>query len=109
MAPEGMIVLDDYHLGSIVFRSHSGFINRCIRKVGPVLRKTSPSIGQRLTLGTDNDFVLVKHRFAGIAKAVREFLEEEEGQWSLEIVSMPSRGDYQDDDYSLALLTRVIG
>ena len=42
-----------------------------------------------------------------IREAVRELLEERHDQWSLEIITMPSRGDYQGDDYSLALLTRT--
>ena len=107
MAPGGVIVLDDYHLGSSVVRIHSRFINGFIKiVVGPVFRKTWPSFGQRWRLGTDNEFMLVKQRYSGIRKAVREFLEEREDRWSLELISMPSRGDYQGDDYSLALLTR---
>ena len=35
-----------------------------------------------------------------------EFVEERDGRWSLEIVSMPSRGEYQGEDYSLAVLSR---
>ena len=108
MVPEGVIILDDYHLGSSVVRIHSRLINGFLRKVGPVLRKTWPLVGQRLLLGMDNEFVLVKQRYSGIRKAVREFLKERQDRWSLEIISMPSRGDYQRDDYSLALLTKII-
>ena len=51
--------------------------------------------------------MLVKQRYAGIKRAVSEFLEEREGRWSLEIVTMPSRGQYQGNDYALAVLTRA--
>ncbi len=107
MTPAGVILLDDYHPGMDIFRVRSRMVNGCIRKiVAPVLRKIWPAGGERLRLGTDNEFALVKQRYSGIRKAVREFLEESGDRWSLAIISRPARGAYQVDDYSLALLTR---
>ena len=45
-------------------------------------------------------------RYSGLRDAVVEFLEDRDGLWSLEVVTMPSRGEYQGGDYSLAVLSR---
>ncbi len=103
MAGGSEIVLDDYHLGVSVARVHSRPLNAIAWVLGralPPTRKLSPVPGE------SNEYVIVKQRFYGIRKAVSEFLEERDGQWSLEIISMPSRGEYQGSDYSLAALTK---
>lgn len=107
MAEKCAIVMDDYHLGVTVARVRSRPLNLAAWGIGRALgvawrpaRKLAPR------RGVDNEFVVLKQRFAGIRKAVSEFLEEQEGRWSLEIVSMPSREDYQGNDYALAVLVR---
>ena len=57
-------------------------------------------------MGIGNEFSVVKRRYSGIYRAVNEFLMERSSDWALEIVSMPSRGEYHAADYSLALLSR---
>ena len=52
------------------------------------------------------EYALVERRFTGIRKAVEQFIDEHEGDWSVELVPMPRRGSYQTDDYALAVLTR---
>lgn len=106
MTDQGIIILDDYHLGATVVRVRSrvlnvagGLLGYVLGKVWPSFRNLSPAFGK------DNEYVIVKQRFHGIKKAVEEFLREREPRWSLEVVPMPSRGDYQGDDYCLAVLT----
>lgn len=98
----GAIVLDDYHSGMTAARIRSRPINLmawALGKILPPMRRLSPSLGE------SNEYVVVRRRFSGIWQAVSEFLEERKGRWDIEIVSMPSRGDYQGGDYSLAVLT----
>ena len=108
MAEHGTIVLDDYHPGVAAVRVRSRLLNAAAWAVGAVLGKAWPPAG-RLSprLGDGNEFALVRRRFHGVRKAVAEFLEERPGRWRLDIVSMPSRGEYQGDDYSLAVLGRA--
>ena len=104
MREGGIIVLDDYHLGVSAVHIRSRLLNL----IAHALAKALPSAGKlRPGLGKDNEFVVVKQRFSGIRHAVREFLEERQGRWALEIIPMPTRGEYQGDDYALALLTRT--
>ena len=107
MAERSAIVMDDYHLGVTAARVRSRMLNlaawgfgRTVGRVWQGARSAAPRLGE------GNEFVVLKQRFAGIRRAVSEFLEEREGRWSLEIVTMPSRGEYQSDDYALAVLTR---
>ena len=107
MSKEGAIVLDDFHLGTTAVRVRSRLMNLAAWWTGRVLgtvwtdaRRVAPRLGE------GNEFVLLRQRFAGIRRAVAEFLIEREGLWSLEIVTMPSRGEYQGEDYALAVLTR---
>ncbi len=107
MAERCAIVMDDYHLGVVAGRIRSRPMNFAAWGVGRTLgvvwqkaRDAAPRLGEA------NEFVVLKQRFAGIRRAVSDFLEEREGRWSLEIVTMPSRGEYQGDDYALAVLTR---
>lgn len=98
----GAIVLDDYHSGMSAARIRSRAINLmawALGKILPPMRRLSPSLGE------SNEYVVVRRRFSGIWQAVSEFLEERRGRWDIEIVSMPSRGEYQGGDYSLAVLT----
>ena len=107
MSPGGTIVLDDYHLGISIARVRSRPVNVIAYAAGKILGRVWPWVGSLSPrLGINNEFVIMKRSFYGIRKAVHDFLEEREGRWSLEILSMPSRGDYQGDDYSLALLAR---
>ena len=75
--------------------------------MGRAAKHVWPSMCERLRLGTGNEFLLVKRRFAGVYKALTEFVMDRNSEWALEIVSMPPRDDYHEADYSLALLTRV--
>ena len=100
--PGGAIVLDDYHAGTSAARIRSRPINLiayALGKVLPPMRRLSPSLGE------SNEYVIVRRRFSGIWQAVSEFIEERGARWDIEIVSMPSRGDYQGGDYSLVVLT----
>ena len=106
MAPTGVIVLDDYHTGASIGALRSRPVNGVLRMVGRAIKHIWPSMRERLRLGTGNEFVVVKRRYAGIYRAANEFLMERSSEWALEIVSMPSKGDYHEADYSLALLTR---
>ena len=107
MTPVGVIVLDDYHTGVSMGSLRSRPANGAVRLMGRAAKRIWPSIGERLRLGTGNEFFVVKRRFAGIHRAVRDFLLERSSTWALEVVSMPPRGNYHESDYSLALLTRV--
>lgn len=100
--PGGAIVLDDYHAGTSAARIRSRPINLmayALGKVFPPMRRLAPSLGE------SNEYVIVRRRFSGIWQAVSEFIEERGARWDIEIVSMPSRGDYQGGDYSLVVLT----
>lgn len=102
MRPGGAIVLDDYHAGTSAARIRSRPINLmayALGKVLPPMRRLAPSLGE------SNEYVIVRRRFSGIWQAVSEFIEERGARWDIEIVSMPSRGDYQGGDYSLVVLT----
>ena len=107
MSPTGVIVLDDYHTGVSMGAFRSRPANGAVRLMGHAMKRVWPSMSDRLHLGVGNEFLLVKRRFAGVYKAVAEFYIERSSEWSLEIVSMPPRGDYHETDYSLAVLTRV--
>ena len=107
MTPAGVIVLDDYHTGVSMASLRSRPVNGAVRLMSRAAKRIWPSMGERLRLGTGNEFFVVKRRFAGIHRAVRDFLLERSSTWELEIVSMPPRGGYHEADYSLALLTRV--
>ena len=109
MTRNGVIVLDDYHVGAHVIRIRSRRVNRLVATIGACLSGPWPSAGRRLRLGTDNEFVLVKQKFSGIKTAVHDFLVDQDGHWALEVVRMPARGDYAEDDYGLAVLTRTDG
>ena len=107
MAERCAIIMDDYHLGVVAGRIRSRPVNLAAwgvgRTLGVVWQKARDAAPR---LGEGNEFVVLKQRFAGIRRAVSEFLDERAGRWSLEIVTMPSRGEYQGDDYALAVLTR---
>lgn len=105
MAKEGTIVLDDFHTGMLLGGFQSRLLNGAVRRIGSVARRWVPR-QRTLQLGTHNEFLIVNRRFSGVYRAVAEFVSEREDTWSMEIVSMPSRGDYHAADYSLALLTK---
>ena len=107
MTPAGVIILDDYHTGVSMGSLRSRPVNGAVRLMSRAAKRIWPSMHERLRLGTGNEFFVVKRRYAGIYKAVSEFLEDRRTEWELEIVSMPPRGGYHEADYSLALLTRV--
>ncbi len=106
LTPGGVIVLDDYHTGMCMGAFRSRPLNGAIQLMGRAVKQVWPSMSDRLSLGTGNEFVVVKRRYAGIYRAVNEFLMERSPKWALEVVSMPPRGDYHEADYSLALVTR---
>ena len=106
MTATGVIVLDDYHTGVSMGSLRSRPVNGGVRLTGRAAKYLWPSMWERLRLGTGNEFLVVKRRYAGIYRAVYEFLKKRSSEWALEIVSMPPRGDHHEDDYSLALLTR---
>ena len=107
MTPGGVIVLDDYHTGVSMGAFRSRPVNGAVRLIGRAAKHVWPSARRRLHLGTGNEFLVVKRRYAGVYRAVSEFLMDGAGEWAIEIVSMPSRGDYHEADYSLALLARA--
>ena len=103
MREDGVVILDDYHLGVSVARFRSRPFNVVVRALERAL-PVPAAISSR-----PGEYGIVKQRFPGIARAVGEFLAERKNRWFLEIVSMPSRGAYQSGDYSLAVLTRTQG
>ena len=108
MAEGGVIVVDDFHPGVVVYRVRSRLLNAIPGVIGRVLGKVWPkcrSWSRRLS--ASNEYAIVRQRLSGVRNAVVEFVEERDGRWSLEIVSMPSRGEYQGGDYSLAVLSRA--
>ena len=106
VTPAGVIALDDYHTGVSMGAFRFRPVNGAVRLIGHAAKRIWPSMSERLRLGTGNEFVFVKRRYSGVYKAVSEFLAERGSEWAIEIVPMPSRGDYHEADYSLALLTR---
>ena len=110
VAKDGAIVVDDYHLGASIARIPSRLVTAVAARLRRVLESSWPSMGERVArFGSANEYLVVTYRLYGTRKAVAEFLEERPGQWSLEIVAMPTRGGYQGKDYSLAVLTRRQG
>lgn len=110
MDENGTIVVDDYHLGATVVRIPSRLITAFAQRLRRVCEIAWPRMSKHVArFGAGNEYALVTYRLHGTRKAVAEFLAERPGQWSLEIVAMPSRGDYQGSDYSLAVLTRQQG
>ena len=108
MAEGGVIVVDDFHPGVVVYRVRSRLLNAIPGVIGRVLGKVWPkcrSWSRRLS--ASNEYAIVRQRLSGVRNAVVEFVEERDGRWSLEIVTMPSRGEYQGGDYSLAVLSRA--
>ena len=107
LSDDGCIVLDDYHVGISVGQIRSYSANLAARQLGRTLGKLWPT-AKRLSPGdgSQNEFVLVRQRYYGIRAAVAQFLHERAGKWAFEIVPMPSRGEYQGDDYGLAILSR---
>ena len=108
MVEGGVIVVDDFHLGVVVYRVRSRLLNAIPGVIGRVLGKVWPkcrSWSRRLS--ASNEYAIVRQRLSGVRNAVVEFVEERDGRWSLEIVTMPSRGEYQGEDYSLAVLSRT--
>ncbi len=108
MAEGGVIVVDDFHLGVEVARVRSRLLNAVPWRIGGLLGRVWP--GARAwsrRLGANNEYAVVRHRLSGVRNAVVEFAEEGAGRWSLEVVTMPSRGEYQGGDYSLAVLSRT--
>ena len=108
MSEGGVIVCDDFHLGTVVVRVRSRLINAIPWAIGRLLGKVWPrSRNWSRRLSASNQYAIVTERYSGVRNAVVEFFEEREGKWSLEIVSMPSRGEYQGGDYCLAVLSRA--
>lgn len=105
MAPGAAIVLDDVHPGVIVGSLRSRLVNGAVRRIGSVLTRWSTAF-HKLRIGADNEYLAVSRRFSGVYRAVSEFWLERESEWALEVISMPSRGDYHSADYSLAVLAR---
>ena len=107
MAEGGVIVVDDFHLGVVVYRVRSRLLNAVPGVIGRLLGRVWPRVRSwSRRLSATNEYAIVRHRLSGVRNAVVEFVEERDGRWSLEIVSMPSRGEYQGGDYSLAVLSR---
>ena len=107
MTPEGVIVLDDYHSGVSIGAFRSRPVNGAVRAIGRAAKHVWPSMRERLRLGTGNEFLVVKRRYAGVHRAVSEFVDKKSTDWGIEIVSMPPRREHHEVDYSLAILTRV--
>lgn len=105
MTSEAVIVLDDIHPGVIAGGIRSRLVNGAVHRLGSAMRRWGPA-SDRLRVGADNEYLIVSRRFSGVYKAVTEFWLARQEEWALEVVSMPSRGDYHVADYSLAVLTR---
>lgn len=107
MADDGVIVLDDVHFGVIVGRVRSRMVSVIAWLVINTLRKVLPKTGMHAArLGVAAEYAVVERRFTGIREAVTRFVEARSRDWSMELIPLPSRGAYQTDDYSLAVLTR---
>ena len=107
LADTGVVVLDDYHLGEVVGRVRSRLLNVAARLMGRMFGKWSSRVRSFAPrLGESNEYRLIKQRFVGVRAAVDEFVSKRSGRWSLEIVRMPRRADYQGGDYSVAILSR---
>ena len=108
MADRGIIVVDDFHLGVSVVRVRSRLLNAGPWVIGHLLGRVLPrSRSWFRRLSANNGYAIVMQRYSGLRDVVVEFVEERDGRWSLEIVSMPSRGEYRGEDYSLAVLSRA--
>ena len=108
MTEGGVIVVDDFHLGVAVMRVRSRLLNAIPGRIGRLLGRVWPRTRNwSRRLSASNEYAIVRQRLSGVRNAVVEFVEERDGLWSLEIVSMPSRGEYQGEDYSLAVLSRT--
>ena len=108
MADKGVIVVDDFHLGVSVVRVRSRALNAVPWVIGRLLGRVLPrSRSWSRRLSANNGYSIVMQRYSGLRDAVVEFLEDRDGLWSLEVVTMPSRGEYQGGDYSLAVLSRM--
>ena len=92
MAENGVIVLDDFHTGEQVARVRSRLINAVPWAIGRALPRAR---GWSRRLSSGNEHLVVTRRYFGVWRAVVEHLERRPGRWSLEIVPMPSRGEYQ--------------
>jgi len=107
MAEDGVIVLDDVHFGVMIGRVRSRAVSvlawLALSALGKVLPKRDI---HRARLGVGAEYAIVERRFTGIRNAVVAFIDESGPGWDLELVSMPRRGSYQTEDYSLAVLTR---
>ena len=106
MTPRGIIILDDYHTGVTMGSFRSRPLNGAVRLVGLAAAHVWPPMREKLRLGTGNEFLIIKRRYAGVYKAVSEFLSMRNSEWAIEIITMPPEGYHNEGDYSLALLTR---
>ena len=107
MTPDAVIVLDDIHPGVITGGIRSRLVNGAVHRIGSAMRRWG-SASSKSSVGADNEYLLVSRRFSGVYAAVQEFYLERKAEWALELISMPSRGDYHAADYSLAVLTRNV-
>ena len=105
MTPDATIVLDDIHPGVITASIRSRLLNGAVKRLEPIVRRWGVA-SRGLAVGPDNEYLVVSRRFSGVYRSVLEFWLEREGEWALEVITMPSRGDYHSADYSLAVLTR---
>ena len=77
MAEGGVIVVDDFHLGVVVYRVRSRLLNAIPGVIGRVLGKVWPkcrSWSRRLS--ASNEYAIVRQRLSGVRNAVVEFVEE---------------------------------
>ena len=106
----GIVVLDDYHMGEFVGRIRSKAVNLLAWMIGRSIGWMSDRFSDLAPrFGQSTEYRLVKQRFGGVRRALDEFVEQKQGDWALELVSMPRRGSYQGQDYCVAVLSRRRG
>jgi predicted O-methyltransferase YrrM len=106
LTPGGIVILDDYHTGTRMWALKLKLLSSALGRLGGLFAKVGLPVPNILKPWPDLSISLSAQRFTGVRHAVDSFAEANPGQWELEIVKMPSRGQYQGSDYALAVLTR---
>jgi len=106
LTPGGIVILDDYHIGTRVWALKLQLLGSALGRLGGLFAKVGLPVPNVLKPWPDLSISLSAQRFTGVRHAVDNFADANPDRWALEIVKMPSRGQYQGSDYALALLTR---
>ena len=77
MAEGGVIVVDDFHLGVVVYRLRSRLLNAIPGVIGRLLGRAWPRARSwSRCLSATNEYAIVRQRLSGVRNAVVEFVEE---------------------------------